>query len=156
MADEASTIWGAQEEEGGSPTQTPALDAEQKPAPRLFDDLGDADWGLPERDQTPFATEQPTPILAAEANVEPATEDVFHEPESDFEPGIPPSDSGGFEDFKEGANAVDDDDFGDFGDFDEHSPGHGFESLQEEPVVQSDSGEWVSRADENVIARSMR
>lgn len=90
MADEGAGIWGASidDESGvhseknviGQPSERPATleRRESKPAPRLFDDLGDAGWGSPDADQPSFDKPPPiTPIAPAQSKVDPEFENTL-------------------------------------------------------------------------------
>lgn len=90
MADEGAGVWGAsidddgvghsQKIEIGEGSERPATleRRESKPAPRLFDDLGDAGWGSPDADQPSFDKPPPiTPTAPAQSQADPEFEDAL-------------------------------------------------------------------------------
>ncbi|PWN33613.1 uncharacterized protein FA14DRAFT_63832 [Meira miltonrushii] len=90
MADEGAGVWGAsidddgvgqsQKIEIGESSERPATleRRESKPAPRLFDDLGDAGWGSPDGDQPSFDKPAPiTPTAPSQSHADPEFEDAL-------------------------------------------------------------------------------
>ena len=90
MADEGAGIWGASIDDDGighskdigiseSSERPASLERrESKPAPRLFDDLGDAGWGSPDGDQPSFDKQPPvTPAAPSHSQEDAEFEDAL-------------------------------------------------------------------------------
>lgn len=92
MADEGTGIWGTSIDDDGGLENTSRIKKdgenserptslerrESKPAPRLFDDLGDAGWGSPDVDQPSFDKSPPiTPIAPSKSQADAEFEDAL-------------------------------------------------------------------------------
>jgi hypothetical protein len=130
MADEAATIWGATEHEsevlGESSRQSfGSSSSKDKSAPRLFDDLGEADWGSPV-----FEESAEVSVIAQRAQSSLEGVSIASQDGAALVSDKPPetiAETAEFDDFEEGEQgAGGDDDFGEFGDFEENAEDNAF------------------------------